>query len=82
MFRKLIIAGATLAALTVPTLAASDWNVIKGNSPATDNQSSACFVADRAPAMGEEKIGGPFKSQALGLDALKKYAACDASNHS
>ena len=82
MFRKLIIAGATLAALTVPTLAASDWNVIKGNRPSSDNQSSLCFVADRAAAMGEEQIGGPFKSQALGLDAVKKYEACDAPNHS
>jgi hypothetical protein len=77
MLRKLIIASATLAALTAPTLAASNWNVIRPTAGApTKASSSPCFVAERNAATGEERIAGPYGSQALGHDAMLKNAAC------
>jgi hypothetical protein len=70
MLRKLIIAGATLAALTAPALSAQGWYVIRNLA------GDACFAAPRAAELGEEKVSGPFGSRANALQALSASGDC------
>jgi hypothetical protein len=81
MLRKLIIAGAALAAFTAPTLAASNWNLLRPSTGiATHNMSSPCFVANRGATPGEQKVAGPFASQSAGYDSQMKSPACAIQN--
>lgn len=79
MLRKLILAGATLAAVSTPALSA-EWYIVRSNAPAGADE-SACIVVDRKAAMGEQGIAGPFASQHSGLSALGGYAACGSVSH-
>ena len=45
MLRKLILAGATLAAVSTPALSA-EWYIVRSNAPAGSDE-SACIVVDR-----------------------------------
>lgn len=80
MFRKLMIAGAALAALTAPSLAApslaaSNWYVFQYG-----DQSQGCYVAPRAKLSGDElMLAGPFGSQAKGKAAAAAITDCTVS---
>ena len=76
MLRKLIIAGAALAALATPALAAN-WYVLRDQAP----PDTACFVADHAAAQGERQIAGPFANESRANAEVKNLAACDLTNH-
>lgn len=71
MLRKLIIAGAALAALATPALA-EQWYLVHPLSPA----GAGCQVLNHRAQAGEEEIAGPFASQASAQAAMDKYAAC------
>jgi hypothetical protein len=83
MLRTIIVAGAMLTALTVPSLAASNWNVLRPLSAAlTQNDTRPCFVAARSAAPGEERIAGPYSSQSQADSAIAGQQACDLRSES
>jgi hypothetical protein len=74
MYRKLILAGAMMAALTAPAFA--EWNVLKP-IPTAANPGELCMVVERGAATaGETKIAGPFATQAQANAAESSAAAC------
>lgn len=85
MFRKIIVAGALLAAISGPAMAA-DWYIVKssagpaGASGEAGGNYDPCMVVDRmAAATGEEQIAGPFPTQSAGLAEMQDQAACDST---
>jgi len=79
MLRKLIIAGATLATLSGPALAAN-WYIVRplagGHQQTSQIGGTTCQVVDRQGAAGEEQIAGPFQSHSVGMASVDNYAAC------
>ena len=82
MFSRLIIAGATLAALAAPALAATGsqmeprhaaaWTVLQ------DAGRNACYVADRKAGPGEAQVSGFFRSEIQAQAAIGSIAAVSA----
>ncbi|MCB1495320.1 MAG: hypothetical protein KDJ86_06020 [Bauldia sp.] len=80
MFSRLIIAGATLAALAAPALAATGsqmeprhaaaWTVLQ------DAGRNACYVADRKAGPGEAQVSGFFRSEIQAQAAIGSIASC------
>jgi hypothetical protein len=78
MYRKLILAGAMTAALTAPAFA--EWNVLKP-VPAPSTATDVCMIVQRtAAAAGEERIAGPFATEAQAKTAAAAAPACINQN--
>ena len=83
MLHKLILATATLAAMTAPGLAASGtqsglrenvaWTVLQ------DAGRNPCYVAERKAGPGEAQLGGVYRTEAQAQAAIAAIASCDAS---
>lgn len=86
MFTKLAIAGATLAALTMPVLAATSqaersgmrtegqWFVLQ------DAGGTQCYAANRAPGPDEGRVAGGFASEQQAEAMLSQLPECQANN--
>ena len=78
MLSKIVLAAATLAALTTSGIAATpahgQWTVLQ------DAGGGACYVADRRPGPDEGQLSGMFTTERQALSALAGIAACESVN--
>ncbi len=74
MYRKLILAGAMVAAFSAPAFA--EWNVLKPTA-AVSGPENVCMVVERVAAVaGETMIAGPFATEAEAKTAADSAPAC------
>lgn len=83
MFKKLALAGAVLASLTLPGVAGTshvgqgggaDWYVLR------DAGGTACYVANRLPGPDEARLSSAFGDEQEAQTALAGIAACQSVN--
>lgn len=72
MSPKLILAVALFGAMS--TSAFAEWNLVSSVS------ASGCAAVERAAGAGEEKVGGPYATQADAEAAMKDHAKCTEAN--
>lgn len=72
MYPKLIVAVALFGAMS--TSAFAEWNLVSSVS------ASGCAAVERNAGAGEEKLGGPYKTQAEAEAAMKDFAKCATVN--
>jgi hypothetical protein len=81
MLSKIAIAGAMLASLTLPGLAASGHGQLEGEwSVLQDAGGAACYVANRAPVPDEARLSGGFATEQEAVRALANIAVCESVN--
>ncbi len=86
MFAKFAIAGAALAALTMPVLAATPHATRSGGMQEgqwfvlQDAGGTQCYAANRSPGPDEGRIAGAFSSEQQAESALMQLPECQANN--
>jgi hypothetical protein len=82
MLSKIAIAGAMLASLTLPGLAATNRTEMNGGSwfVLQDAGGTACYVANRAPGPDEATLSSGFTSEQQAARALGNIAQCESVN--
>jgi hypothetical protein len=82
MLRKIIVAGATVVAMSAPGLAANSelpmmqatsgsWNVLK------DASTGQCYAANRAAGPSETLLGGNFGTEQAAQGMISRISTCD-----